>query len=82
MGEPPQHDRKQCSLNGCPPRHTTGQRLQVANGPGWVGIPESLKSLLSRLKGQSCFSGFQARDGGQQRPVEEFLVQATNLTLV
>ena len=82
VGEPPQHDREQCSLNGCPSRHTTGQRLQVANRPGWVGVPESLKSLFSCLKGQSCFSGFQARDGGQQRPVEEFLVQATNLTLV
>ena len=82
VGKPPQHDREQCSLNGCPSRHTTGQRLQVANRPGRVGVPESLKPLLSRLKGQSCFSGFQPRDRGQQRPVEEFLVQATNLTLV
>ena len=79
VGEPAQHDRKQSALDGRAPRDSTRECLEVTQGSGRIGVAERLEPLPGRLRRQPGVVTGQPGNGGQQRAVEELLVQTAYL---
>ena len=55
IGEPPEHDREECALDGGPATHARREGLQMAQGAGGVTYPKRLdrSSMNAPSEGQS-----------------------------
>ena len=79
FGEPAQHHRQNPALQRGPSAHSGGQRLDMAHGPAGVGIAQCRQTLLGRLRREPGVLVGQHRCGGEQRPVEDRLVEGRDL---
>ncbi len=75
VGEPAQQDGEQGALDGGLAGDAGGQRLQVAQGGGGVGVAEGDHAFPGRLGAEPGLAGGELGDRVQQRPVEQLLVQ-------
>ena len=82
LGEPLEHDRQQLALDGGPPTHALGKDLDVPQRSGRVAVAERTEPLTGRVGGEPGLGWAEPRDGGEQRTVEEPLVEATHLARV
>ena len=81
LGEPLQHDGQQGALDLRAPRDPTRERRDVVQGAARVGEPDGRQPRLGLLAGERVAVLGQRRDGGEQRPVEQPLVQRAHLEL-
>ena len=79
VGEPAEQQRQQRALDGRPPRHPGGQRPDVPQRAGRIGVTERLEPGLGRLRGEPGRLAGQAGHRVEQRPVEQLLVQPLDL---
>ena len=82
VGEPAEHQWQQRALDGRSPRHTGGQRPDVPQRTGRVGVTQRLEPGLGGLRGEPGHLTGQTRHRVEQRPVEEFLVQPLDLARI
>ncbi len=75
VGEPAQQDGEQGALDGRLAGDSGGQRLQVAQGRGGVGVAERDQPFAGRLAAQPGLARGELGDRVEQRPVEQLLVQ-------
>ena len=79
VGQLGQDHRQQRALQRRPPRQPRGQRLDVPQRPGRVGVAERLQPPPGLVRGQPQRLGGHPGDRLQQRPVEQLLVQPADL---
>jgi hypothetical protein len=79
VGEPLEHDRQQRALDRCGPRDTGRERLEVAQRRPRVEVAERRQPRARRLRGQPGVVAGDPGDRGEQRPVEELLVEPAHL---
>lgn len=75
VGEPAQQDGQQGALDGGLAGDAGGQRLQMAQGGGRVGVAEGDHPLPGRLGPEPGLSRGELGDRVEQRTVEQLLVQ-------
>ncbi len=78
VGEPLQDDGHERALDLRTPRQPRRQRLQVAQRAARVGVTERGETIARALVRQLRLIVVETRDGRQQRPVEQLLVQAAH----
>ena len=75
----PEHHREQLPLDRRAARHPLGERRDVPHGAGRVGVADGREPGLGGLRGEAGLRGRQLGRRGQERPVEQLLVQPPDL---
>ena len=73
--EPAEQHRQQGALDGGLAGNPGGQRLQVPERGGRIGVPEGFEPVPGGLRAEPGLAGRELGDGVEQRPVEQLLVQ-------
>ena len=81
VGEPAEQHRQELPLDRGAAADPLGQRGDVPQGPGRVAVADRRQPCAGGLRREAHVLAGQARGGGEQRPVEELLVEVPDVAL-